>query len=277
MKERVYRYLRSIPYGRVVTYGQIARYLGNPRLARAVGNVLHQNPDGNKTPCYKVVNAQGHLSESYAFGGMEAQRERLLAEGIAVEHNRVDLNIYGMKTIEERADMASYLIVVDMQKDFVDGPLGTPEAVAILPRVREKIAAAKAAGVRVIFTRDTHGENYLSTNEGAHLPVAHCIYGSEGWQIDATLDTAGAVIIDKPSFGYLNWRDYIEDAAELSIELIGVCTDICVVSNALILKATFPEARVSVDASACAGVTPATHEAALTTMKMCQIEVAEAK
>ncbi len=169
--------------------------------------------------------------------------------------------------------MKKYLIVVDMQKDFVDGALGTPEAVAILPRVKEKIAAAKAAGDTVIFTRDTHTVDYMNTNEGKHLPVPHCIRDTAGWQIYTGLDTEGAIVIDKPSFGFLHWKQYIDDAEGSAIELIGLCTDICVASNALILKALFPEAAVSVDAAACAGVTPATHEAALTTMRMCQVEV----
>lgn len=166
-----------------------------------------------------------------------------------------------------------YLIVVDMQKDFVDGALGTAEAVAILPRVREKIANYRAAGGRILFTRDTHQANYLSTTEGKHLPVEHCIEGTDGWQIYEGLADAEAYIINKPTFGYLNWTEHIMGDEELSIELIGLCTDICVVSNALILKALFPDAEILVDSSACAGVTPATHEAALATMRMCQIDV----
>ena len=166
-----------------------------------------------------------------------------------------------------------YLIVVDMQKDFVDGALGTPEAVAILPRVKEKIAECRAEGGTVLFTRDTHGIDYLSSNEGKHLPVEHCIKGTDGWQIYEGLDVGDATVIDKPTFGYLGWDKHIVATPGLTIELVGLCTDICVVSNALILKATFPDAAVTVDSSACAGVTPASHEAALTTMRMCQIEV----
>ena len=170
--------------------------------------------------------------------------------------------------------MNKYLIVVDVQKDFVDGALGTPEAQAIIPRVKEKIAECRANGGKVIFTRDTHQKNYLETNEGKHLPVEHCIEGTDGWQIYEGLTEGDSVILNKPTFGYLDWRKYIEDSADLEIELIGLCTDICVASNALILKATFPEAVVSVDSTACAGVTPASHEAALNTMRMCQVEVA---
>ena len=169
--------------------------------------------------------------------------------------------------------MNKYLIVVDVQKDFVDGALGTSEAQAIIPRVKEKIAEYRASGGKVIFTRDTHQKNYLETNEGKHLPVEHCIEGTDGWQVCEGLAESDSVILNKPTFGYLGWRKYIEDSADLEIELIGLCTDICVASNALILKATFPEAVVSVDSTACAGVTPASHEAALNTMRMCQVEV----
>lgn len=169
--------------------------------------------------------------------------------------------------------MKKYLIVVDVQKDFVDGALGTPEAVAIIPRVAEKIAEAQTNGTNVIFTRDTHYENYLNTNEGKHLPVKHCIKGTDGWQIYEGITEDYPVVLNKATFGYLGWRKYIEDDTDLEIELIGLCTDICVVSNALILKAAFPEAKIIVDSTACAGVTPTSHEAALNTMRMCQVEV----
>lgn len=169
--------------------------------------------------------------------------------------------------------MKKVLIVVDVQKDFVDGALGTPEALAIIPRVKEKIAECRANGGTVIFTRDTHHADYLETNEGKHLPVKHCIENTDGWNIYDGLTDDESVILNKPTFGYLNWNKHIGNFADLEIELIGLCTDICVVSNALILKAMFPEAVVSVDSTACAGVTPASHEAALNTMKMCQVEV----
>ena len=165
--------------------------------------------------------------------------------------------------------MKKTLIVVDMQKDFIDGALGTKEAVAIVDNVKKKIAMYQENGDEIIFTRDTHQENYMETNEGKHLPVVHCIEGTDGWKIGEGLEVEGALYIDKPSFGYMNWKDY--DLEE--VEIIGLCTDICVVSNALIIKATFPEIKVTVDASCCAGVTPETHKAALTTMKMCQVEV----
>ena len=161
------------------------------------------------------------------------------------------------------------LIVVDMQNDFIDGSLGTAEAVTIVEAVKAKIAEYRNRGDEVIFTRDTHHENYMETNEGKHLPVVHCIEGTKGWEIREELDTEGAKIIDKPSFGYTGWKDF--DFEE--VELVGLCTDICVVSNALMIKAQFPEIKVSVDASCCAGVTPESHEAALKTMQMCQVEI----
>lgn len=167
--------------------------------------------------------------------------------------------------------MKKTLIVVDMQNDFIDMALGTPEAVAIVPKVKEKIQAYRNNGDEIIYTRDTHGENYLDTPEGKKLPVPHCIKGTQGWQIADGLYVEGCKIIDKPNFGWPHWKE--EDLEQ--VELIGLCTDICVVSNALIIKATFPDAQVSVDAACCAGVTPATHKAALTTMGMCQIDVME--
>lgn len=160
------------------------------------------------------------------------------------------------------------LIVIDMQNDFVDGALGTKEAVTIVENVRRKIEQYKARGDEIIFTRDTHGENYHETNEGRNLPVVHCVRGTHGWQLVEGLYVDGAKIIDKPSFGYTGWGSFNFE----SVELIGLCTDICVVSNALILKAEFPEIEISVDPSCCAGVTPETHEAALATMRCCQIK-----
>lgn len=165
--------------------------------------------------------------------------------------------------------MKKTLIVIDMQNDFIDGSLGTAEAVAVVENVQRKIAEYKSEGAEIIFTRDTHGENYLETPEGKKLPVVHCVEGTQGWQISDKLDWKGCDIIDKPSFGWTRWNERSFD----DIELVGLCTDICVVSNALILKAQFPEAEITVDASCCAGVTPETHKAALATMKMCQINV----
>lgn len=165
--------------------------------------------------------------------------------------------------------MAKTLIVVDMQNDFIDGSLGTKEAQAIVGNVRKKIKEYQTHGDEIIFTRDTHQEDYLETPEGKKLPVKHCIYGTKGWEIAEGLEIPEAIYIDKPTFGWVHWNERSFE----EIELVGLCTDICVVSNALILKAMFPEAEITVDASCCAGVTPETHKAALETMKMCQIQV----
>ncbi|MCD8127860.1 MAG: cysteine hydrolase [Clostridiales bacterium] len=166
------------------------------------------------------------------------------------------------------------LVVIDMQKDFVDGALGTSEAVAIVPRVQEKVVARQAAGWTVVFTRDTHTEQYLDTQEGRKLPVPHCIRGTPGWEIIPELSTQGCLILDKPSFGSLELARYAAQLGDLEeIELVGLCTDICVISNALLLKAAVPEVLIRVDASCCAGVTPDSHANALRAMEMCQINV----
>lgn len=165
--------------------------------------------------------------------------------------------------------MKKTLIVVDMQNDFIDGSLGTQEAQAIVGKVKDKIKRYQENHEEIIFTRDTHTKDYLNTNEGKHLPVEHCIAGTKGWRIADGLEITDAVYIDKPSFGYMDWKHYnLEE-----VEIVGLCTDICVVSNALIIKAAYPEINVTVDASCCAGVTPETHKAALETMKMCQVNV----
>ena len=178
--------------------------------------------------------------------------------------------------------MRNILIVVDMQNDFVTGALASKDAQAILSKVKEKIEAYDCAGKEIIFTRDTHGEDYMQTNEGKHLPVPHCIKGTDGWQICGELTDGIASeykTVDKPTFGFLGWKDVLAsetaDGSDLDIEMIGVCTDICVVSNALLLKALYPEATVRVDAGCCAGVTPEAHEAALATMRSCQVEVTD--
>lgn len=165
--------------------------------------------------------------------------------------------------------MKKTLIVIDMQNDFIDGALGTKEAQAIISNVNKKIEEYKSRGDEIIFTRDTHPVTYLDTNEGKHLPVPHCILGTNGWHIADEIEVPTANIIDKPTFGYMGWGEYWFE----EIEIIGLCTDICVVSNALILKATFPESDITVDASCCAGVTPEKHAAALEVMKSCQINV----
>ncbi len=165
--------------------------------------------------------------------------------------------------------MKKTLIVIDMQHDFIDMALGTAEAVAIVPHVKEKIASYVQNGDEVIFTRDTHEDNYLETPEGKKLPVPHCLRGTKGWEIFEGLYVEGAKIIDKPHFGWPHWNRETFD----EVELVGLCTDICVVSNALLIKASFPDATIRVDAACCAGVTPVSHEAALSTMRMCQIDV----
>ena len=170
--------------------------------------------------------------------------------------------------------MQDILIVVDMQKDFIDGALGTKEAVAIVPNVLEKI---KAFNGKVIYTRDTHQDDYMQTQEGAKLPVPHCIEGSEGWQIRDELMIEGALVLDKPTFGSTELGKLLlemnREEEIASICLVGLCTDICVISNALLIKAFLPEVPVSVDAACCAGVTPQSHLNALEAMKMCQINV----
>lgn len=165
--------------------------------------------------------------------------------------------------------MKRTLIVVDMQNDFITGSLGTKEAQEIVANVKNKIKEYHIRGDEIIFTRDTHDSDYLQTTEGKKLPVEHCIKGTVGWEIAKGLETENCKYIDKPNFGWAKWN---ENNLE-NVELIGLCTDICVVSNALIIKATFPDAEVTVDASCCAGVSRETHNAALETMKMCQINV----
>ena len=174
--------------------------------------------------------------------------------------------------------MDKILVVVDMQKDFVTGSLGSAEAQAIVPAVVEKVKNFEGT---VVFTRDTHHENYMETQEGRNLPVPHCYEGTDGWQIIPELAefAEGKKIFDKPTFGSTELAEYIKAEAEkrngeLEVELIGVCTDICVVSNALLIKAFSREIPVAVDSKCCAGVTPAAHDAALVTMKSCQVQVA---
>lgn len=172
----------------------------------------------------------------------------------------------------------NYLIVVDMQKDFVDGALGTPEAVQIVPSVVQK---TKVFQGKVIFTKDTHTEDYMSTQEGKHLPVPHCIKSTDGWALIDALDALqkerNLPVFEKTTFGCSALASYLLNEHEknpiTSIELIGLCTDICVVSNALIIKAFLPEVEVRVDASSCAGVTPEAHNAAIATMRSCQIQI----
>ena len=172
--------------------------------------------------------------------------------------------------------MRKLLVVVDMQNDFIDGSLGTKEAEAIVDNVVKVIGTYDPKDI--FATRDTHPENYLETQEGRNLPVVHCVKDTYGWQIrDEIADAMSeAKIVDKPTFGSTDLADILyarNDKKEIEIELVGLCTDICVVSNALLLKAKMPEVKISVDSSCCAGVTPETHKAALDTMKMCQIVI----
>ncbi len=178
-----------------------------------------------------------------------------------------------MQRREER--MRKILIVIDMQNDFIDGALGTSEAVTIVPNVIEKIKSYPAENIYA--TRDTHPENYLETQEGKYLPVRHCIQGTDGWQLCKEIAELipESHIVDKPTFGSVELVSKIAEMTEkeeLEIELVGLCTDICVVSNALLLKAWLPEVTISVDPKCCAGVTPEKHEAALETMRSCQIQ-----
>ena len=169
------------------------------------------------------------------------------------------------------------LVVVDMQTDFVDGALGTPEAVAIVENVVRKVKEEKEAGSDIIFTMDTHETNYLETLEGKNLPVEHCIRGTDGWMLIPQLRplTDGARIIEKPTFGSTKLAHAVAAGNYDEIELIGLCTDICVISNVLLVKATVPETPICVDASCCAGVPPQSHLNALEAMKMCQIVMKE--
>lgn len=174
--------------------------------------------------------------------------------------------------------MQDILIVVDMQNDFIDGSLGTKEAVEIVPKVAEKIRSFPGT---VLFTRDTHGPDYLDTQEGRKLPVVHCVRGTQGWELREELAAlCKTAPIDKPTFGSTRLGELLlamnREEAIASVTLIGLCTDICVISNALLIKAFLPEVPVTVDAACCAGVTPDSHKNALEAMKMCQINVENA-
>ena len=171
------------------------------------------------------------------------------------------------------------LIAVDLQKDFIDGALGTKEAVAIVPAAAARIREYRERGDDVFATLDTHGADYMETQEGRKLPVPHCIRGTEGWQLDPAIrEAAGdAALVEKPTFGSVRLPELIRERLAPDetpvVGLIGLCTDICVVSNALLLKAAFPEAVIRVNAACCAGVTPEKHRAALETMASCQVEI----
>lgn len=167
-----------------------------------------------------------------------------------------------------------YLIVVDMQVDFITGALGSKDAEAIVPGVVKKV---KSFDGKVIFTRDTHFDNYMQTQEGKKLPVPHCIKDTDGWQICDELKPYAETIIDKVTFGSMELPEILKDSKESIDEIVlcGLCTDICVISNAMILKAAFPEVKLTVDAACCAGVTVDSHHTALSAMKAVQIEITE--
>ena len=166
------------------------------------------------------------------------------------------------------------LAIIDMQKDFIDGALGTKEAVAIVPKVAARLAQARADGETVVFTRDTHHADYLLTQEGRKLPVPHCLEGTDGWQIDAALAVEDAPVFDKPGFGSPALIEYLRSLPALEgVEFIGLCTDICVITNVLSAKCALPELPISVDSACCAGVTPESHANALSAMRMCQIKI----
>jgi len=182
--------------------------------------------------------------------------------------------------------MYKVLIVVDMQKDFIDGALGTPEAAAIVDKVAGRIADSKDE--LILFTRDTHGADYLDTSEGKKLPVVHCVEGTDGWQINDTVmdawrnnintrivDMLPNNTFDKPVFGSVDLVNFLAECAHdiSEIEILGLCTDICVVSNALMIKNTLPDIEIAVNATCCAGVSPQSHQEALNTMQMCQVTI----
>ena len=192
--------------------------------------------------------------------------------------------------------MNKVLVVVDMQNDFITGTLGTPEAQAIVPKVVAKIQQEAAAGTLLALTQDTHTEDYLETNEGKHLPVTHCIKNSVGWKLESsvidsfkkvwdTYEIPKMIRITKPSFGSETLMENLaEDICDftgserdfgkgIEIEFVGLCTDICVITNVLSLKCALPELPITVDGSCCAGVTPESHETALAAMRMCQIKI----
>lgn len=165
--------------------------------------------------------------------------------------------------------MKKVLVVVDMQNDFVDGALGTKEAQKIVPLLKKKLAKEREDKTEIIFTKDTHESDYLTTQEGKNLPVEHCIRGTDGWELISGIYENGELIIEKPTFGSVALVQYVSDAD--IIELVGLCTDICVISNALLLKAHYPDKEIRIDASCCAGVSEQSHQNALEAMKMCQI------
>ena len=165
------------------------------------------------------------------------------------------------------------LVVIDMQNDFITGSLGTPEAQAVVKKVKARISQATKNGETVAYTRDTHNANYLNTHEGKNLPVEHCIRHTDGWEIEKSLQVPNTHIFNKDTFGSLDLAHHLLVTPYDEVELVGVCTDICVISNALLIKAYLPELKIVVNSACCAGTTPENHENALKAMKQCQIEI----
>lgn len=169
--------------------------------------------------------------------------------------------------------MRNCLIVIDMQNDFISGSLGTKEAEVIVPKVEKLVKEAEQKGDAIIYTRDTHSNNYLETPEGKKLPIKHCIKDTRGWEIPSNIKSKVSLVYNKPTFG-MNWKGILDsNSPDITITIVGLCTDICVISNALILKQQYPEANIQVIADCCAGTTPELHEAALKVMGSCQINV----
>ncbi|MBS4959809.1 MAG: cysteine hydrolase [Clostridiales bacterium] len=167
--------------------------------------------------------------------------------------------------------MKKLLVVVDMQNDFIDGALGTKEAQERLPLVLEKVKSSLKASDEIVFTLDTHNEDYMDTQEGKHLPIPHCIRFSPGWELHKSLQSIPGKRFEKNTFASQQLAQYIVDQSFDEVELIGLCTDICVISNALLIKAFAPNLLLSVDSKCCAGVTPQSHDNALKAMEMCQV------
>lgn len=172
--------------------------------------------------------------------------------------------------------MSRILVVVDMQNDFVDGALGTPEAVKIIEPMQKRIEEFLKAGDEVVFTKDTHYEDYLETAEGKKLPIPHCIHGTEGWEICPALKeySENTTVFEKATFGSVRLAHYLASHSYDEVWMAGLCTDICVISNALLAKVVIPETEIIVDSKCCAGVTKESHANALEAMKMCQITIA---
>lgn len=169
--------------------------------------------------------------------------------------------------------MKKLLVVVDMQNDFINGSLGSKEAAEIVPAVIDKIRGYQERGDEVVFTLDTHSEGYFNTLEGKNLPVEHCRKGTVGWELQKELSCFAGKRFEKAAFGSMDCAAYAAQSEYESVELVGLCTDICVISNAVIIKAALPETPVIVDSACCAGVTPESHRNALEAMKACQIQI----